>query len=205
MIRYIFLFLLACVLFPGMAQDKSSPLAPAELDAFHKQAEKRIESLEEYIRTIADKERSFEERDKAIEKALKLFVKGATIQVSRSGPNSIKNGNGSISPAIPVERYFQRLKNLRYSKVKVTNFGAARLSDWVEQSDGSYQATGLYFQDFKAWRTVNGRLVPAVDHKDRKKIDVDLRMREDPFYKENHWMVLFENITIDAVGESASQ
>ncbi|TAE21396.1 MAG: hypothetical protein EAZ91_25310 [Cytophagales bacterium] len=205
MTRYLFLLLFSCLLMPSMAQEKPSPLAPAELDSFHDLALRRIRALEEYIQTIADKKRSFEERDDAIKNALKLFVKGATIQVSRSGPKSIKNGNGSVSQAIPIEKYFQRLKNLNYSKVKVTDFGAARLSDWVEQSDGSYQATGMYFQAFKAWKWVNGKMVPAVDHKDRKKIDVDLRMREDPFYKENHWMVLFENITVDGVGESASQ
>jgi len=187
---------------PSFAQP---PLTPSELDSFHNQALRRIESLENYIQTIADKSRSFEERDDAIRQALKLFVKGATIEVSRSGKGSIRNATGTISTPIPIEKYFQRLKNLSYTKVKVTNFGAARLSDWQEQADGSYQATGQYFQAFKAWKQINGKLVPAVDHKDRKKIDVDLRMREDPFYKENHWMVLFENITIDAVGESADQ
>lgn len=179
---------------PAQSSDPANPLTPAELDSFHSQAENRIRMLEQCIQTIADKKRSREEREATIDMALRLFVKGATMEVSRR--------NGTVSSPIPIERYFRSLYALPYTDVKVTFFQAARLSDWQQQPDGSYQATGHYFQRTDATR--NGATVLKGDLV-RKKIDVDLRLREDPFYQENHWMVLFDNVTVEATGKLAAQ
>ncbi|SOD99732.1 hypothetical protein [Spirosoma fluviale] len=201
--KYILSLLILVFASRGQSQ---SPLSNQELADFQIRARTRIEELESYISTIADKDLSFDERNQAITNALKLFTRNATIQVSRtSNPSSIKNSDGPVSQPIPIATYFQRLKNLPYSQVKVTNFNAARVDDWVLQKDGSYQATGYYFQNFKAWRRINGRLIPVVNHLDKKKIDVDLRMRDDPEFKEKHWMVLFENISVSATGKAAAQ
>jgi hypothetical protein len=177
-------------------QDPSTnPLTPAELDSFSEQAKNRIEMLEQYIQTIADKERPREEREEAIRMATKLFIDGATMQVSRR--------NHSTSKPIPIGTYFRRLYGLPYKKVKVTFFKAARLSDWQLQPDGSYQGIGHYFQRTDIIGD-NGRPVLTGDMV-RKKIDVDLRRREDPFYKEHHWMILFDNVTVEATGKLAEK
>jgi len=174
---------------------QAQPLTPTEFDLFRNHALRQSESLEDYIQTIADKNRSFEERDDAIRQALKLFVKGATVEVSRTERNHASSSSGTLSTTIPIEKYLQRLKLLGYTKAKQT-FGLMRLSDWQSLNDSVYVAKG-YFQDQrKIWNQVNNRLTPTAGYGTQRIIEVILCKQNDPFYKEERWMVLFGNSTI---------
>jgi len=166
---------------PGPGSDT---LSNQQLSDFHDEALRRIDQFVDYLAVIADKQRSFEERNDAIKATMLLFEQNATIEVSSTTTGKVNT--------LPLRRYLEKLKTLPYSKVQISNFNAARLSDWKKQPDGSYYAVGQYFQDFKAWR--NGQ--PLAGDRTTKKIDADLRIREDPFFKDKHWMVLFRNITV---------
>ena len=165
-------------------QAPSDTLTGQQLNDFHDEALRRIDQFVDYLAVIADKQRSFEERNDAIKATMLMFEQNATIEVSSTT-------TGKVS-TLPLRRYLEKLKTLPYSKVQISNFNAARLSDWKKQPDGSYYAVGQYFQDFRAWR--DGK--PLAGDRTTKKIDADLRIREDPFFKDKHWMVLFRNITV---------
>ncbi|WP_421827316.1 hypothetical protein [Larkinella sp.] len=161
-------------------------LTQQQLQDFGEEAKIRIKAFVDFLGIIADKDRSFDERNGAIRQALLMFKKDVSVEVS--------NINTGTRTTLPLRQYLEKIKALKYDKVQITNFESVRLDSWKKQPDGSYQATGQYFQAFKAWR--NG--VPVYQDKTTKKIEADLRVREDPFYKEKNWMVLLGNITVDA-------
>jgi len=168
-------------------QDPPKTLTNQELQDFHDETLKRIKSFVDFLGVIADKNRSFEERNDAIQTVMLMFEKGATVEVSNINKGEVKTHK--------LRQYLENVKSLPYSRIEITNYDAARLDNWTRQSDGSYRATGTFFQEFKGWHKDQGDTRPYGD-RTTKKIDADLRVREDTFYKEKHWMVLFRNVTV---------
>ncbi|GAA4409225.1 hypothetical protein GCM10023187_32220 [Nibrella viscosa] len=194
--KFLYIPVLLGLLLAGLSTPTRAghaPAAPAdtlsldELKDFGEEAKTRIRTFVDYLGIIADKNRPLTERNEAIRTALQMFkTDDVKVQVS-----NINTGTVNV---LPLRQYLEKIKSLTYDKVEITNFESVRLSKWEQNADGSYQATGIYFQEFKAWR--NG--IPVYNDKTTKKIDADLRVREDPFYNEKNWMVLFGNITVNA-------
>jgi hypothetical protein len=107
---------------------------------------RRVNDLQEYLTTIADKKRSITERRMAVELAVELFAqpggRKALMQVSR------KNGP---TRTLTVEQYLNNLMASRYSQVKLTFYDAAVATDFEKGPDGNYHATATYYQDFQGY------------------------------------------------------
>lgn len=178
----------------GMQKAPSSAdtLTQQQLLDFSDEAKVRIKAFVDYLGVIADKNRSFEERNEAIRQAILMFQK--TTMSGKPPIVEISNIRTGKFSYYPIRQYLEKIKSLSYDKVEITNFESVRLSKWEKQPDGSYQASGQYFQGFKAWK--NGQQQPVYADKTTKKIAANLDVREDAFYKEKQWMVLFGDITV---------
>ncbi|RRB00099.1 hypothetical protein [Larkinella rosea] len=174
------------------APASADTLTQQQLEDFGNEAKNRIKAFVDYLGVIADKNRSFEERNDAIRQAMLMFQK--TTMNGKPPMVEISNIRTGKYSYYPIRQYLEKIKTLSYDRVEITNFESVRLNNWEKQPDGSYRATGQYFQGFKAWK--NGNTQPVYADKTTKKIAADLNVREDPFYKEKQWMVLFGDITV---------
>ena len=117
--------------------------------------------------------------------ALKLFYKGATIEISRL----LESGKSEII-ARPVEKYLARLKALPYTKVIIKYYDIAYISDFIKGPDGRYYSTATIIQQF------TGFMGDKVQYSDitKKEIEIVADMVEDTFFKEKRWKIFLGNI-----------
>ena len=81
-------------------------------------------------------------KNMAIKKALKMFVKGAKVEVS-----AVNNTNNKSNRA--VEEYLERLSRLNYSKVKVTYAELNFVEDFAPDDQGNFWGMASYVQTFE--------------------------------------------------------
>ncbi len=161
-------------------------LTDEELKAFKQTTRDKISELETCIKIIGDKKYSSIKKKKSIETALKLFIPDAKMQVS-----SLRNGRVSVN-TFPMETYFMRLKSLPYSKVKISFYDLAYISDFQKGADGKYYATAFIFQKFEGFYGDN----LSYEDKTQKTIDITLELREDPFFKKKRWVILLGDVKV---------
>jgi hypothetical protein len=173
---------------PHQPDSVAVPLSPQELGAFKERAQQMIGELQTFIAIIADKSKSYEERNEAIKSAMRLFNSDATMQVSNL------NRKKDFIRTMPVRQYFENLKNIRASRIEITNYQPIVVGEWQRQPDGTYVATGQYFQEFRSWK--GG--VPAYVDRTQKIVDLGLGYWQDPFFKDHRWMVLLGNVKVES-------
>lgn len=103
----------------------------------------RIEMLQGHIQVIANKSIAYDKRTREIDKALKLFYKDATIEVSSKRTGRVRQ--------VPVEEYFNNLRDLPYNRVDIS-FKKYKVLPLISNPDGSYQIDGLIEQLFRGYR-----------------------------------------------------
>lgn len=110
---------------------KAKPiLNEEEYKEYSRKAIQKVEEFGNYLSVIADKTKDADEKDKAIEQAVKLFIPNSTIEVSsvnRSNKNKYK-----------VRDYLTRLKLLSYGAVKLEWTDIEYVSELKQEADGNY-------------------------------------------------------------------
>ncbi len=144
MIKYIhksfFIFLFFLCISKISAQEEYK-LLPEQIDAFKKQAITSVTELSRYISIIADKRKETTSRNNAIELAISLFAsENNVVQVS-----SIKG----MTKSVKIRNYFNKIKVLPYSSVKITWYDIYLSSDFIQGTDGKYYGTATIFQKFE--------------------------------------------------------
>lgn len=137
----IFLLIIAFTLLhlPAMAQD----LSRSELNAlFKREVHNQLKKLEYHLQKMVNKKIPKSIRLRYKKNALKFFATGAKMQVSSKNSNYKAN--------LDISRYFQRLINLPYAKVKI-GFKDQWVSNARKNRDGSYTLKGAYLQFFKGY------------------------------------------------------
>lgn len=161
-------------------------LTKEELDAFKITTVNKVQELENCISIIGSKSQAEDNRNKAINAALKLFIPDAKMQVS-----VLKSRKTTVN-TYSMRTYLYRLKSLPYSKVEITFYDLAYISDFQPGADGKYYATAVIFQEFKGFTGDNISYTDST----KKTIDVVVELREDPFFKVKRWTILLGDIKV---------
>lgn len=103
----------------------------------------KIEDLRILLNDIIDNNRSRDEKNKAIEKAVKMFTKDATVEVASINNPNIKNKR-------TVKEYLERLSRLKYSSVSITYADVNFVQDFALDENGNYWGMATYSQVFEA-------------------------------------------------------
>lgn len=196
--RYILAYLIILVMLPlfnffgqdTVMKDQSALfdqiiLSDKDKTVFKEYTRQKVEEFQQYIVTIGDKGQPMELRNMAEREALKLFYKGATIEISRL----LDNGKSEIISR-PVEKYLARLKSLPYTKVVIKYYDIAYVSDFIKGADGRYYATATIVQQFTGF---SGDKVQYSDIT-KKEIEIVVDLVEDSFFKEKRWKIFLGNI-----------
>lgn len=138
--RQFFIFAL-CFLgftFSLLAQPELSPERKIAVDSL---ALEKVKDLSKYISMIGDKKTPFSEANRAVDRAMELFMEGSQMGVSAVSRKEIKY--------YPVRKYLQRLMALNYQKVKIDWFNIQYISDLQRQPDGKYVGVITIYQKFE--------------------------------------------------------
>ena len=188
----IFIFLLLSFFNVAILNAQESPenekLSPEELEAFKKEASKKINALSNYISIIAYKSIYQAIRQKSIELAVKLFVdRNQLVQVSST--------NRDVVRSFKIGEYLNRLRVLPYSRVEIEWYDITYVSDYKYGSDGKYYAVATVFQKFRGYSAEGQLIYEDITQKDIE-ISVGKQVKKvgDKEYKE--WDVLLRQISV---------
>ncbi len=149
------------------AQDNISAQRKAAIDSL---ALEKVRDLSKYISILGNKETPWSTAKDVIDRALELFMDGATMEVS-----SLYRRDVAV---YPIKNYLERLTRLNYAKVKITWFNIQYVSDLVKQPDGRYVGVITIFQKFEGV-TKEGLVYKDITKKDitvyveRKQTQID--------------------------------
>ncbi|WP_337040346.1 hypothetical protein [Emticicia sp. 17c] len=109
---------------------KATKLSSEEKETYAKQSIDYVVKFKDYLEVIGNKNKSSDERNKAIKEALELFTPGATIEITSKtrGTTATKT----------VEKYLKDLKNLSYSTIDIEYANLRFVSELSQASDGNY-------------------------------------------------------------------
>ncbi len=134
----IVVFCLLAFALSAIAQPELSPERKIAVDSL---ALEKVKDLSKYISMIGDKKTPFSEANRAIDRAMELFMEGSQMGVSALSRKEIKY--------YPVRKYLQRLMALNYQKVKIDWFNIQYISDLQRQPDGKYVGVITIYQKFE--------------------------------------------------------
>jgi hypothetical protein len=160
-------------------------ISESDVSMFKTVTERKVAELEQHIIIISDKEQPVEKRNLAEQEALKLFYKGALMEVSfinEKGETSVKSRT--------IENYLYRLKTLPFTKVIINYYDIAYVTDFIKGPDNKYYAVATIFQEFTGFQGDN------ITYSDitQKEIEIVVEQEEDKFYNEKHWKIYLGNI-----------
>ena len=124
--------------FSLLAQPELSPERKLAVDSL---ALEKVKDLSKYISMIGDKKTPFSEANRAVDRAMELFMEGSQMGVSAVSRKEIKYYG--------VRKYLQRLMALNYQKVKIDWFNIQYISDLQRQPDGKYVGVITIYQKFE--------------------------------------------------------
>ncbi|HAN78561.1 MAG TPA: hypothetical protein DCQ31_12760 [Bacteroidales bacterium] len=101
----------------------------------------KVRDLSKYISIIGDKKTPWSEANRVIERALELFAPDAQIGVSSINKTDVIY--------YPIQKYFERLMLLNYSKVNISWFNIQYISELELQPDGKYVGVITIYQKFE--------------------------------------------------------
>ena len=121
----------------------------------------------------------------AEKEALKLFYKGAQMEISMIMPDGIvQKVNRSM------EKYLARLKSLPFTKVVIKFYDIAYIRDFTKGPDGKYYSTATIIQEFTGFKDDNIVYTDVT----KKDIEIIIDLVEDKFFKEKRWKIFLGDI-----------
>ncbi|MCX6335391.1 MAG: hypothetical protein NT092_14020 [Bacteroidia bacterium] len=160
-------------------------LSPADIEVFKEQTKQKVEEFQQYIVTLGNKDEPVEKRNMAEKEALKLFYKGAQMEIS------FVMADGSIQKINrPMEKYLARLKSLPYTKVIIKFYDIAYISEFTKGPDGKYYSTATIIQEFTGFSN-DDIIYTDVTKKD---IEIIIDIVEDKFFQEKRWKIFLGDI-----------
>jgi hypothetical protein len=160
-------------------------LSQQDIELFKEQTKQKVEEFQQYIVTLGSKDEPVEKRNMAEKEALKLFYKGALIEISDI------QADGSIQKlARPVEKYLARLKSLPFTKVVIKFYDIVYISDFTKGPDGRYYSTATIIQEFSGFNKDNIIYTDVT----KKNIEIIVDLIEDKFFMEKRWKIFLGDI-----------
>ena len=156
-----------------------------EVGLFKEQTKQKVEEFQQHIIILGDKEQPQDKRNMAEHQALKLFYKGAVMEVSH-----IDNKGKTIIKTRSMEDYLYRLKTLPYTRVVIDYYDIAYITDFVKGPDNKYYAVATIFQEFSGFVGDNIKYADIT----QKEIEIIVEQVEDKFYNEKRWKIFLGNI-----------
>ncbi len=141
MYRYSTILVIVFLIFSStntMAQDDISPERKQAIDSL---AMEKVKDLSKYISIIGNKETSFSEANRVIERTLELFAPNSQIGVSSLYRKEIKYYS--------IRKYLNRLMALNYDQVTISWYNIQYISDLEPQPDGTYVGVITIYQRFE--------------------------------------------------------
>ena len=160
-------------------------ISEGDVGIFKETTERKVAEFQQHIIVIADKEQPQEKRNLAEREALKLFYKGAMMEVSYMN----KEGDTEIRTRT-MENYLYRLKTLPYTRVDIKYYDIAYITDFIKGPDSRYYAVATIFQEFTGFVGDNIAYTDVT----QKEIEIVVEQIEDKFYNEKRWKILLGNI-----------
>jgi len=160
-------------------------LSDSDIEVFKEQTKQKVEEFQQHIVTIGSKDQPTEKRNMAEKEALKLFFKGAEMQISTI------NTDGTVSiMSRPMEKYLARLKSLPFTAVVIKFYDLVYISSFTRGPDGRYYSSATVIQEFTGFSGDN------IVYKDvtKKEIEIVVDLVEDKFFNEKKWKVFLGNI-----------
>jgi len=160
-------------------------LSDADIEVFKQQTKQKVEEFQQHIVTIGSKDQPAEKRNMAEREALKLFLKGAEMQISVIMPDGTVNIQSR-----PMEKYLARLKSLPFTSVVIKFYDLVYISSFTKGPDGRYYSSATVIQEFSGFTGDN------LVYKDvtKKEIEIIIDLVEDKFFNEKKWKVFLGNI-----------
>jgi hypothetical protein len=160
-------------------------LSEQDIELFKEQTKQKVEEFQQYIVTLGSKDEPAEKRNMAEKEALKLFYKGAEMEIS------IIQADGTLQKINrPMEKYLARLKSLPYTKVVIKFYDIAYIRDFTKGPDGKYYSTATIIQEFTGFKDDNIVYTDVT----KKDIEIIIDIIEDKFFKEKRWKIFLGDI-----------
>jgi len=160
-------------------------LSDQDIEVFKEQTRQKVSEFQQYIVTLGNKEEPAEKRNMAEKEALKLFFKGAEMEISTVLPD------GTIQKINrPMEKYLARLKALPYTRVVIRFYDIAYIREFTKGPDGKYYSTATIIQEFTGFNEDN------IIYRDvtTKDIEIIIDIVEDTFFNEKRWKIFLGDI-----------
>lgn len=160
-------------------------ISEADVEMFKTVTERKVTELQQHIIIISDKDQPPEKRNLAELEALKLFYKGAMMEVSyidEKGETTIRTRT--------IENYLYRLKTLPFTRVVIRYYDIAYVTEFIKGPDNKYYAVATIFQEFTGFVGDNITYTDIT----QKEIEIVVEQEEDKFYNEKRWKIYLGNI-----------
>jgi hypothetical protein len=160
-------------------------LSEQDIELFKEQTKQKVDEFQQYIVTLGSKDEPAEKRNMAEKEALKLFCKGAVIEIS------VVLADSSVQKvARPVEKYLARLKSLPFTRVVIRFYDIVYISDFTKGPDGRYYSTATIIQEFSGFNKDNIIYTDVT----KKNIEIIVDLVEDKFFMEKRWKIFLGDI-----------
>jgi hypothetical protein len=160
-------------------------LSEQDIQVFKEQTKQKVDEFQQYIVTLGSKDEPAEKRNMAEKEALKLFYKGAQMEISMIMPDGIvQKVNRSM------EKYLARLKSLPFTKVVIKFYDIAYIRDFTKGPDGKYYSTATIIQEFTGFKDDNIVYTDVT----KKDIEIIIDLVEDKFFNEKRWKIFLGDI-----------
>jgi len=160
-------------------------LSEQDIQVFKEQTKQKVDEFQQYIVTLGSKDEPAEKRNMAEKEALKLFYKGAQMEISMIMPD------GAVQKVNrPMEKYLARLKSLPFTKVIIKFYDIAYIRDFTKGPDGKYYSTATIIQEFTGFKDDNIVYTDVT----KKDIEIIIDLVEDKFFKEKRWKIFLGDI-----------
>jgi len=160
-------------------------ISEADVEMFKTVTERKVTELQQHIIIISDKGQPPEKRNLAELEALKLFYKGAMMEVSY-----IDEKGETIIKTRTIENYLYRLKTLPFTKVIIKYYDIAYVTEFIKGPDNKFYAVATIFQEFTGFVGDNITYTDIT----QKEIEIVVEQEEDKFYDEKRWKIYLGNI-----------
>lgn len=174
-----------CVTPPPPPPVKPDTLTEGNKALYREKSLEKVNEFVEYLNIIADNKNARDDRNRAIEQALKLFIPSATMDVSTKENPQVKT--------YAMREYLMRLSNLPYTKVSVIWNDIRFANNFKKQPDGTYKGRVVATQTFVG----TGK---NAYYSDITKKSADVRLSSfdlDPDDNQKKWQVLMGNVGIE--------
>jgi len=160
-------------------------LSEADIGVFKEQTKQKVDEFQQYIITLGSKDEPSEKRNMAEKEAIKLFYKGAQMEIS------MLMADGTTQKIMrPMEKYLARLKSLPYTKVVIRFYDIAYIREFTKGPDGKYYSTATIIQEFTGFNEDNIIYTDVT----KKDIEIIIDLVEDTFFNEKRWKIFLGDI-----------